>query len=116
MAAVEWRQELESLEAKVRQAAARLAELREENRGLARKVEALEKKLTAGVAAPSADALASELARERRRSEELEARLRELESQVSAAPSDGGPGSREREEIRDRVERLARRLEGLLAD
>lgn len=76
---IEW---LEELEARVRDAAERLRELRDENQS-------------------------------------LQDRIEELETRLAAA---GGTGAkpeewqREREEIRERVERLTRHLEGLVGD
>lgn len=76
--AIEW---LDELEARVREAAERLGELQEENRGL------------------------------RERVEELEARLAAAGDTGGTA---GGEWEKERDEIRGRVERLSRQLEGLL--
>jgi len=77
---------LETLEARVREAAARLGELREENRALEARVEELE--AAAGGASPAG----AEPGRE-----------------------DAGEWRRERREIRRRVERLTETLEDLLA-
>lgn len=75
---------LDELETRVREASERLGELREENR-------------------------------------ELQARVDELETRLDAAAASGdtavtvsGDWEKERDEIRGRVERLSRQLEGLL--
>jgi len=75
---------LEELQTRVREATARLGELREENRGLAARVEELEAAAAAGGEADTADA------------------------------AEAGDWPRERREIRRRVERLTGTLEDLL--
>jgi predicted RNase H-like nuclease (RuvC/YqgF family) len=76
--AIDW---MDALEEKVHEAAERLAELKEENQALARRVE-------------------------------------ELETQLAATQTDeaGEAWKAEREEIRRRVEKLTRGLEGLVGD
>jgi chromosome segregation ATPase len=62
---------------------------------------------------------ASERLRElREENGSLRERVRDLEEQLTAVEGSTGSGewAREREEIRDRVERLARHLEGLLEE
>lgn len=107
---MEW---LEELETRVREAAERLSELREENQGLQERVEELETKLAAATAEPAEGELAD--AREendslRRQLADLELRLARAEE--TAAVHDGW--EREREEIRGRVERLTQHLAGLV--
>lgn len=75
---------LEDLEAKVREAAARLGELREENRAL------------------------------RDRLEELESAAASEDSGRAGTAGPPGDWPRERKELRQRVERLTESLEGLL--
>ena len=85
---IEW---LEELETRVREATERLGELRDENRGLQDCIGELEIKLAAATPEP---------AEAREENEALRQRIIALE--------------REREEVRGRVERLTRHLEGLL--
>ncbi|HYG63941.1 MAG TPA: hypothetical protein VEL74_15300 [Thermoanaerobaculia bacterium] len=123
VAGIEW---LEVLEEKVREASERLTNLRVENRGLEGRVRELEARLEAlsGVAEGTdtmAAGLSAELERERRDSESLRERVRDLEARLAAADEGGASRDQvnellqEREEVRGRVERLARHLEGLLA-
>jgi chromosome segregation ATPase len=124
VAGIDW---LEALEEKVREASERLTDLRVENRGLEGRVRELEARLEAlsGLAEGTdtmAAGLSAELERERRDSEALRERVRDLEARL-AAPDEGSASReevnellREREEVRGRVERLARQLEGLLQD
>jgi chromosome segregation ATPase len=121
VAGIDW---LEALEEKVREASERLSELRVEKRGLEGRVRELEARLDAvsGLAEGTdtlAAGLSAELDRERRDGEALRERVRELEGRLAAAEEGGAAAAewaREREEVRGRVERLARHLEGLLAD
>lgn len=109
---IEW---LEGLEAKVREAAGRLTDLKEENRELAARVEELETELVAARAAAAdvdaAEGLGEEAAPLRQRIEELEAQLADQSADTAAAQASW---EREREEIRGRVESLTQRLEELL--
>jgi chromosome segregation ATPase len=126
-AGIDW---LEALEEKVRETSERLSDLRVEKRGLEGRVRDLEARLEAlsGVAEGTdtlAAGLSAELDRERRDGEALRERVRELEERLAAAEAGSAPHpaiaaleelTREREEVRGRVERLARHLEGLLQD
>jgi chromosome segregation ATPase len=111
---MEW---LEELETRVREAAERLGELREENQSLQKRVDELETKLTAAIPANLEAAEGSEVAEAREENEALREQIADLElklarAEETAAVRDGW--DREREEIRDRVERLTRQLEGLI--
>ena len=76
---IEW---LEGLESRVREAASRLVELREQNAELTARVEELEIELAAvpgaNGAGGEADEALAELAEERRQSQELRRRIEEL--------------------------------------
>jgi uncharacterized protein YukE len=103
---IEW---LDSLESRVREAAERLRDLRQENASLRDRIEDLETRLAA---APQTDSGPL-----REENEELRTRVRDLEAQLAAAESLNGEAAErwdtEREEIRRRVEGLTRRLEEL---
>jgi len=102
---MEW---LEELETRVREAAERLGELREENQSLEERVGELETKLAAVTVDP---AEGSGLAGAREENEALRGQLADLELKLARAEE---AASREREEVRGRVERLTRQLEGLV--
>jgi DNA repair exonuclease SbcCD ATPase subunit len=115
---MEW---LEELETRVREAAERLGELREENQSLQERVDELETKLTAAIPANLPGGIepaeGSEVAEAREENEALREQIADLElklarAEETAAVRDGW--DREREEIRGRVERLTRQLEGLI--
>ena len=91
---IEW---LEELETRVREAAERLAELRDENQDLQKRVEELETKLTAATDPAEGS---GELAQAREENETLRQQIAGLEQ--------------ERDEIRGRVERLTGMLAGLV--
>lgn len=103
---------LDSLESRVREAAERLRDLRQENAALRDRIEDLETHLTAAPQTGSDDAGPL-----REENEELRTRVRDLEAQLAAAESSNGEAAErwetEREEIRRRVEGLTRRLEEL---
>ena len=110
---LEW---LGNLETRVREAATRLTELREENRSLRQKIEDLETR-TATLSTPPAQPERSEPDEE---AELLRARVRDLEDQLAAAETERAEAAAtaksleiEREEVRRRVEGLVERLEGL---
>lgn len=97
---IEW---LDSLETRVRDAAERLRDLKEENGTLKARALELETRLAA-VSLPPAEA--GDADRLREENEALEGRIQSLEERLAA-------GAQEREEIRRRVEGLTRRLEEL---
>lgn len=97
---IEW---LDSLETRVRGAAERLRDLKEENGTLKARVRELETNLSA-VSLPPAES--GDADRLREENETAAARIRELEERLAA-------GEKEREEIRRRVEALTGRLEEL---
>ncbi|MFL6199828.1 MAG: hypothetical protein ACJ76J_11660 [Thermoanaerobaculia bacterium] len=109
---MEW---LEELETRVREASERLRELREENRSLEERVGELETKLTAAIPARLSGGIepaeGSELAEAREENEALRGQLADLELKLARVEE---AASREREEVRGRVERLTRQLEGLV--
>lgn len=109
---MEW---LEELETRVREAAERLGELREENQSLQERVDDLETKLTAAIPANLPGGIepaeGSEVAEAREENEALREQIANLELKLARAEEVAG---REREEIRGRVERLTRQLEGLV--
>lgn len=105
---MEW---LEELETRVHEATERLRELREENRSLQERVDELETKLTAAVPEALEAAEGSELAAAREENEALREQIADLELKLARVEETAG---REREEIRGRVERLTRQLEGLI--
>jgi predicted RNase H-like nuclease (RuvC/YqgF family) len=92
--AIEW---LDSLESTVRDAVARLDELKEENASLRDRIRHLETEATAAPALPFEDGDRDEEA------EALRAQVRTLEERLAAAET-------EREEVRRRVEGLTGRL------
>jgi chromosome segregation ATPase len=98
--AIEW---LDSLESTVRDAVARLDELKEENASLRDRIRHLE---TEAAAAPPALALPFEDGDRDEEAEALRAQVRTLEERLAAAET-------EREEVRRRVEGLTARLAGL---
>jgi len=111
---IDW---LDSLESRVRDAVARLGEMKEENQTLRERVEELETQL-ATLAIPPA---AAEPEREPdEEADALRARVRELEADLAAAETERAEAAAaakswevEREEVRRRVEGLVGRLEGL---
>jgi len=110
---IEW---LDTLETRVRDAVARLGELKEENQTLRDRIEELETQL-ASVSVPPAEVEAPEPDEE---VEALRARVRDLEDQIAAAETERAEAAGaakswevEREEVRRRVEGLVARLEGL---
>ncbi len=105
---MEW---LEELETRVHEAAERLRELREENQSLQERVDELETKLAAAVPTNLDAAEGSELASAREENEALREQIADLELKLARAEETAG---REHEEIRGRVERLTRHLEGLI--
>ncbi|HWN43919.1 MAG TPA: hypothetical protein VNW71_16970 [Thermoanaerobaculia bacterium] len=105
---MEW---LEELETRVREAAERLGELREENQSLQERVDELETKLTVAIPANLEAAEGSEVADAREENEALREQIANLELKLARAEE---IAAREREEIRGRVERLSRQLEGLI--
>ncbi|MFL6194562.1 MAG: cell division protein ZapB [Thermoanaerobaculia bacterium] len=96
---IEW---LDNLESRVREAVARLGELKEENEGLRDRVGELETQL-ASLSIPPAE---PETREPDEVADALRARVRDLEESLAAAET-------EREEVRRRVEGLVERLEGL---
>ncbi|HEV2852829.1 MAG TPA: hypothetical protein VHC97_08500 [Thermoanaerobaculia bacterium] len=110
---IEW---LDTLETRVRDAVARLGELREQNRTLQDRIEELETRL-ATISIPPAEVETPEPDEEM---EALRARVRDLEDQIAAAETERAEAAAaarswevEREEVRRRVEGLVARLEGL---
>lgn len=110
---IEW---LDTLETRVREAVARLGELKEENQTLRTRIEELETQV-ATVSIPPAREDAPEPDEE---VEALRARVRGLEEQIAAAETERAEAAAaaksweiEREEVRRRVEGLVARLEGL---
>jgi chromosome segregation ATPase len=99
--AIDW---LDSLESTVRDAVARLDELKEENASLRDRIRSLE---TEAAAAPPALALPFEDSDRDEEAETLRAQVRSLEERLAAAEA-------EREEVRRRVEGLTERLTGLM--
>ncbi|HWM91968.1 MAG TPA: hypothetical protein VN493_14480 [Thermoanaerobaculia bacterium] len=111
--AIEW---LEELETRVREATERLTELRDENQTLQERVDELETKLAATTSDPADGS--GELSEVREENDSLRHQIADLELKLARAEEtstvrDGW--DREREEIRGRVERLTRQLEGLVA-
>lgn len=111
---LEW---LGNLETRVREAAARLTELREENRALHQKIKDLETRAATLTTPPAEPERRSEPDEEL---EILRAHVRELEDQLAAAETERAEAAAtaksleiEREEVRRRVEGLVERLEGL---
>jgi chromosome segregation ATPase len=111
---IEW---LDTLETRVREAVARLGELKEENQTLRDRVEELETQV-ATVSIPPADI--GEETEPDEKVEALRARVRDLEDQIAAAETERAEAAAaaksweiEREEVRRRVEGLVARLEGL---
>jgi chromosome segregation ATPase len=112
---IEW---LDTLETRVREAVARLGELKEENQTLRDRIEELETQL-ATVSIPPAPADTEEPEPDEE-VEALRARVRDLEDQIAAAETERADAAAaakswevEREEVRRRVEGLVERLEGL---
>jgi chromosome segregation ATPase len=110
---IEW---LGNLETRVREAAARLGELREENRTLRQKIKDLETQ-AATLSLPPAEPETREPDEEL---EALRARVRALEEDLAAAETERAKAAAaaksleiEREEVRRRMEGLVERLEGL---
>ena len=111
---IEW---LDTLETRVREAVARLGELKEENETLRERVEDLETQL-ATVSIPPAEPETREIPDEEVAA--LRVRVRGLEDQIAAAETERAEAAAaarsweiEREEVRRRVEGLVARLEGL---
>jgi phage shock protein A len=114
---LEW---LGNLETRVREAAARLGELREENRALRQQLKDLETR-AAILSTPPAEPESGTEPDER--IEALRVRVRDLEDQLAAAETERAAAAAaeksleiEREEVRRRVEGLVERLEGLTAE
>lgn len=115
---IEW---LDSLESRVRDAVARLGELREENDTLRERLGELEIRLAA---MPAMDTAPAEVEPERDGEiEALRARVRGLEENLAAAESERAEAAAaaksweiERQEVRRRVEALTGRLEGLVGE
>jgi chromosome segregation ATPase len=114
---IDW---LDSLESRVRDAVARLGEMKEENQTLRDRVEELETQLST-LAIPPAPAEPERETDER--VEALRVRVRELEDDLAAAETERAEAAAaakswevEREEVRRRVEGLVGRLEGLAED
>ena len=110
---IEW---LDSLETRVREAVARLGELKEENQTLRDRIEELETQFSS-LSIPPAEVETREPDEEM---EALRARVRDLEDQIAAAETERAEAAGaakswevEREEVRRRVEGLVERLEGL---
>ena len=110
----EW---LDTLETRVREAVARLGELKEENQTLRGRVEGLETQLAA-VSIPPTEVETREIPDEE--VEALRVRIRDLEGQIAAAETERAEAAAaaksweiEREEVRRRVEGLVEWLEGL---
>ncbi|HET9228329.1 MAG TPA: cell division protein ZapB [Thermoanaerobaculia bacterium] len=103
---IEW---LEELETRVREAAERLRELKEENSGLQERIEELETKLSAVTVEPAEGS--GELAEAREENESLRQQIADLELKLARSEEVSG---RERDEIRGRVEKLTRHLEELV--
>ncbi|MFP5287365.1 MAG: hypothetical protein ACLGI9_16635, partial [Thermoanaerobaculia bacterium] len=105
----------EDLETRVREATERLRELKEENQSLQERVDELETKLLAAIPenlpGGMEPAEGSELAAAREENEALREQIADLELKLARIEETAG---REREEIRGRVERLTRQLEGLV--
>ncbi len=111
---IEW---LDTLETRVREAVARLGELKEENQTLRDRIEELETQLST-VFIPPAEPETREIPDEE--VEGLRVRVRDLEAQIAAAETERAEAAGaaksweiEREEVRRRVEGLVERLEGL---
>ena len=111
---IEW---LDTLETRVRDAVARLGELKEENQTLQDRIEELETRL-ASVSIPRAEP--EETPEPDEEMEALRTRVRDLEDQIAAAETERAEAAAaaksweiEREEVRRRVEGLVERLEGL---
>jgi phage shock protein A len=112
---LEW---LGNLETRVREAAARLTELREENRTLRQKIKDLETRAATLFMPPAEPEARTELDEE---VEALRVSVRDLEDQLAAAETERADAAAaaksleiEREEVRRRVEGLVERLEGLV--
>lgn len=110
---IEW---LDSLETRVREAVARLGELKEENQTLRDRIEELETQIST-LSIPPAEEETPEPDEEM---DALRARVRDLEEQIAAAETERAEAAAaarswevEREEVRRRVEGLVARLEGL---
>ena len=113
---IEW---LDTLETRVREAVARLGELKEENQTLRDRIEELETQI-ATLSIPSIPPAETETPEPDEEMEALRARVRDLEEQIAAAETERAEAAGaakswevEREEVRRRVEGLVERLEGL---
>lgn len=109
---IEW---LEELETRVREAAERLTELRDENQSLQERVDELETKLSAATADPAPGS--GELSEALEENETLRQQIADLELKLARAEETAtvrDEWDREREEIRGRVERLTQMLAGLV--
>lgn len=111
---IEW---LDTLETRVRDAVARLGELKEENQTLRDRIEEMETQL-ATLSIPPAEPETREVPDEE--VEALRVRVRDLEDRIAAAETERAEAAAaarswevEREEVRRRVEGLVQRLEGL---
>jgi chromosome segregation ATPase len=114
---IEW---LDSLESRVRDAVARLGELREENGTLRERIEELETRFATTAAMTVPPARPEEEPERDEEIEALRAHARALEESLAAAETERAEAAAaakgwevEREEVRRRVERLTERLEGL---
>ena len=115
---IEW---LDSLESRVRDAVARLGEMRQENGALRERLEELETRLATTAAMTLPPAPAEEEPERDEQIEALRAHVRELERSLAAAETERAEAAAaakswevEREEVRRRVEALTGRLEGLV--
>jgi chromosome segregation ATPase len=115
---IEW---LDSLESRVRDAVARLGEMKEENQTLRERLEELETRLATTAAMTLPPAPAEEEPERDEQIEALRAHVRELERSLAAAQTERAEAAAaakswevEREEVRRRVEALTGRLEGLV--
>jgi chromosome segregation ATPase len=111
---IDW---LDSLESRVRDAVARLGDMKEENQTLRDRIEELETQLSTLEIPPAPPEPEREPDEE---VEALRARVRELEADLAAAETERAEAAAaakswevEREEVRRRVEGLVDRLEGL---
>lgn len=115
---IEW---LDSLESRVRDAVARLGEMRQENGSLRERIEELETRLATAAAMTLPPAPAEEEPERDEQIAALRAHVRALEESLAAAETERAEAAAaakswevEREEVRRRVEALTGRLEGLV--
>jgi predicted nucleic acid-binding Zn-ribbon protein len=114
---IEW---LDSLESRVRDAVARLAELNEENGALRDRIRALETEVSAASLPPALPFEQSDRVDRDEEIDGLRAHVRTLEERLAAAETERAEAAAaaksweiEREEVRRRVEGLTGRLAGL---